>query len=71
MRTLFTCPAHLDLAQNWVTWMVVVEDAQGQLADCVVFGHDPQGFNSGIYDPMALNPMDPMMDMRPNCTVLP
>ena len=47
--TIFRCEDHLE-DNAYMTFAFAVYDQQGFLADCLAFGHDPEGMRNGIYN---------------------
>ena len=41
-ETVFSCPGHHGAPQNVMTYVYRVYDSDGQLADCLAQGHDPE-----------------------------
>ena len=52
--TVFTCADHFE-ATGVMSYATVVYDLDGNMADCLAFGHDPQGMIDGVY-PRANEP---------------
>lgn len=47
VSTVFTCAAHFDAANGVMSYAVGVKDLDGNLADCLAWGQDPDGMIDG------------------------
>jgi hypothetical protein len=55
--TAFACPEARDLER--MTFAFAVVDLDGRFADCLAFGHDPEGLVAGAYETVRV-PFDPV-----------
>ena len=59
VSSVFTCADHHDSPEAVMTYAFFVWDPEGNPADCLAFGHDPQGMATAVYDRVS----DPSFDV--------